>query len=324
MSEGEILTANRRVLLRKPLPHSPRRVSLTSPPSPAAASASRSPRLPPPRPPAPHPLRSAAPPLAPPREMLRSLAAAALAAVAAADCWDENKVRRASEEAPPPSPRARRRRLRTASSAARARSAAAARAAGLAAPPACARWGRAGRAGRQPWSHRTPPSLAPGPPPAPRSASSTSTRFVRRRGLSRRRALGGPRRQALTTSSCLLLCPHPRSRARPQDGTNTILYSWDLRSLCNGGNGYTFTNGSTQYRFEICGSLDPKIPNLPAFVGDGTLQGQVPNSAQTNTYCNPEYNAYPNVGNFLQFFDPNPATSASCRPPSVLGRAAPQ
>ena len=95
-----------------------------------------------------------------------------------------------------------------------------------------------------------------------------------------------------------------------QDGTNTILYSWDLRSLCNNGNGYSFTNGSTLYRFEICGSLDPKVPNLPAFVGDGTTQGQVIGSAQTNTYCNPEYNAYPNAGNFLQFFDPNPATSA--------------
>ena len=113
--------------------------------------------------------------------------------------------------------------------------------------------------------------------------------------------------------------PAPLSHARPQDGTNTILYSWDLRSLCNNGNGYSFTNGSTLYRFEICGSLDPKVPNLPAFVGDGTTQGQVTGSAQTNTYCNPEYNAYPNVGNFLQFFDPNPQTSAFCRPP-LLGR----
>lgn len=99
-------------------------------------------------------------------------------------------------------------------------------------------------------------------------------------------------------------------------GTNTILYSWDLRSLCNNGNGYTFVNGSTTYRFEICGSIDPKVPNLPPFVGNGTVQGQVVGSAQTNTYCNPEYNAYPNAGNFLQFFDPNPATTCFYGPTS--------
>ena len=29
-----------------------------------------------------------------------------------------------------------------------------------------------------------------------------------------------------------------------KDGTNEILYSWDLRSLCNNGNGYTATNAT--------------------------------------------------------------------------------
>ena len=126
----------------------------------------------------------------------------------------------------------------------------------------------------------------------------------------------GPRAYPLPAFPSLALGAHllHRARARPsQDGTNTILYSWDLRSLCNNGQGYSFTNSTTNtlFRFEICGSLDPVVPTLPPFVGDGTLQGQVVGSAQTNTYCNPEYNAYPNVGNFLQFFDPNPQQSAS-------------
>ena len=33
--------------------------------------------------------------------------------------------------------------------------------------------------------------------------------------------------------------------------------------------------------------------------------------AQTFTYCNPEYNAYPYEGNFMQFFDPTPATQCA-------------
>ena len=111
--------------------------------------------------------------------------------------------------------------------------------------------------------------------------------------------------------------PHRPRPAHPQtqDGTNTILYSWDLRSLCNNGRGYTFNNDSTQYRFEICGSIDPIVPALPACVGDGTVSCNVA-GAQTNTYCNPEYNAYPNAGNFLQFFDPTPQTSCTYGPTS--------
>ena len=50
------------------------------------------------------------------------------------------------------------------------------------------------------------------------------------------------------------------------------------------------------------------MPALPTCTGDGTTPCQVTGSAQTNSYCNPEYNAYPYAGNFLQFFDPNPAT----------------
>ena len=30
-----------------------------------------------------------------------------------------------------------------------------------------------------------------------------------------------------------------------------------------------FNNGTTQYRFELCGSIDPVVPALPACVGDG-------------------------------------------------------
>jgi len=87
-----------------------------------------------------------------------------------------------------------------------------------------------------------------------------------------------------------------------------ITYSWDLRSLCNNGSGYTFTNLTTgqNYRFEICGSIDAQVPTAPgcdSTTGPCTIPGEI----QTNTYCNPEYNAYPFEGNFLQFFDPNPA-----------------
>ena len=96
----------------------------------------------------------------------------------------------------------------------------------------------------------------------------------------------------------------------------SILYSWDLRSLCNNGSGHTFNNGSTQYRFEICGTLDPIVPELPVCVGDGVTPCQVSGSAQTNSYCNPEYNAHPNAGSFMQFFDPNPATTCYYGPTS--------
>ena len=61
---------------------------------------------------------------------------------------------------------------------------------------------------------------------------------------------------------------------------------YNMQPLCNSGSGYAFTNGSTLYRFEICGNIAPLVPNLPPFVGDGTMQGQVVGSAQTNTYCN--------------------------------------
>jgi len=86
-----------------------------------------------------------------------------------------------------------------------------------------------------------------------------------------------------------------------------IDYSWDLRSLCNNGNGYTFVNGTTgqTYRFEICGSIDAQVQTASgcdSTTGPCTITG----AKQTNTYCNPEYNSYPFEGNFLQFFDPNP------------------
>ena len=34
-------------------------------------------------------------------------------------------------------------------------------------------------------------------------------------------------------------------------------WKWNLSPLCNNGKGYAFNNGSSQYRFEICGSIDP-------------------------------------------------------------------
>jgi hypothetical protein len=86
-----------------------------------------------------------------------------------------------------------------------------------------------------------------------------------------------------------------------------IIYSWDLRSLCNNGSGYQFSNQTTgqDYRFEICGSIDAKVPSASSCGGNFpcTVAG-----AQTYSYCNPEYNSWPFEGNFLQFFDPNPAT----------------
>ena len=53
------------------------------------------------------------------------------------------------------------------------------------------------------------------------------------------------------------------------DTDGSVMYSWDLRGLCNNGSGYAFTNGGMQYRFEICGTIDPVVPPLPACVGNG-------------------------------------------------------
>jgi hypothetical protein len=89
-----------------------------------------------------------------------------------------------------------------------------------------------------------------------------------------------------------------------------ITYSWDLRSLCNNGNGYQFSNQTNgeDYRFEICGSLTPKVPSASSCGGNFpcTVAG-----AQTYSYCNPEYNSWPFEGNFLQFFDPNPPSDCN-------------
>ena len=94
-----------------------------------------------------------------------------------------------------------------------------------------------------------------------------------------------------------------------------ITYSWDLRSLCNNGNGYTFLNQTTgqTYRFEICGSIDAQVPTSSGSNPCDSTTGPctIPGAKQTNTYCNPEYNSYPFEGNFLQFFDPNPATDCN-------------
>ena len=83
----------------------------------------------------------------------------------------------------------------------------------------------------------------------------------------------------------------------------------DLSVLCNNGSGYQLINGTTgvDFRFEICGSIDPIVPSTPTCGEVGSnYPCVIPGSPQTYTYCNPEYNAYPFVGSFLQFFDPNP------------------
>ena len=83
----------------------------------------------------------------------------------------------------------------------------------------------------------------------------------------------------------------------------------DLSVLCNNGTGYELSNYSTgvDFRFEICGSIDPIVPSIPTCGEVGSnYPCVIPGSPQTYTYCNPEYNAYPFVGSFLQFFDPNP------------------
>ena len=146
-----------------------------------------------------------------------------------------------------------------------------------------------------------PLPLSPSPPPRARRhlllAAAAAAAFA-------------PAARADCFDSCIF------SAYNKTDGS--VLYTWDLRSLCNNGSGYSFTNITTNwlFRFEICGSLDPVVPTLPPFVGDGSLQGQVVGSVQTNTYCNPEYNAYPNTGNFLQFFDPNPERTCYYGPTS--------
>ena len=82
----------------------------------------------------------------------------------------------------------------------------------------------------------------------------------------------------------------------------------NMSPLCNDGYGYTFVNVTTglQYRFEICGSIDPQVSSAPGCNSD-TGPCTITGARQTNTYCNPEYNAYPFVGSLLTFFDPNPA-----------------
>ena len=108
-----------------------------------------------------------------------------------------------------------------------------------------------------------------------------------------------------------------------KENSADILYSWDLRSLCNGGIGYTFdnvTNGN-KYRFEICGTIDPIRP--PYCGSLGCISPTLPK--QTNTYCNPDFNDYPYTGSFLQFFDPNPKTQCkmgAC--PNEAGASGPQ
>ena len=143
-------------------------------------------------------------------------------------------------------------------------------------------------------------------------AVATRARRLRRADLSFAAAAAlalarGARADCLTGSACTLIA------ANPADPAHT--WTWSLASLCNNGRGYNFNNGTTQYRFELCGSIDPVVPALPACVGDGVTPCNVA-GAQTNTYCNPEYNAYPNAGNFLHFFDPNPQTSCTYGPTS--------
>ena len=88
-----------------------------------------------------------------------------------------------------------------------------------------------------------------------------------------------------------------------KDNTNVILYSWDLRSLCNGGAGYTFdntTNGN-KYRFEICGSIEPVRPPYCGALGciSPTLPAQTlcvlvpPSAAPSIAACSPTFNLSP-------------------------------
>ena len=112
---------------------------------------------------------------------------------------------------------------------------------------------------------------------------------------------------SLLTTSAFADCWDENKCIFHQYTDGKIIYSWDLRSLCNNGNGYQFTNTTNgeDYRFEICGSIDAKVPSASSC--SGTFPCTVA-GAQTYSYCNPEYNSWPFEGNFLQFFDPNPAT----------------
>lgn len=89
----------------------------------------------------------------------------------------------------------------------------------------------------------------------------------------------------------------------PSDDMTHAIRMWNILPLCNKGNGYTFVNGSTTYKFEICGSIDPRVPKLPEC---NEYPCEVP-SPQTFTYCNPDYNEWPYTGSLLAFFDPSPA-----------------
>jgi len=84
----------------------------------------------------------------------------------------------------------------------------------------------------------------------------------------------------------------------------------NLSQLCNNGNGHQFVNTTTgqTYKFEICGSIDAKVPSTTGCGGSGsTYPCTITGQAQTFTYCNAEYNSFPYEGSFIQFFDPNPA-----------------
>jgi hypothetical protein len=85
----------------------------------------------------------------------------------------------------------------------------------------------------------------------------------------------------------------------------------NLSQLCNDGQGYKFTNTTTGqvYSYEICGSIDPIVPSTPSCGGPNTTYPCTIAGAQTNTYCNAEYNSYPFEGSLMVFFDPSPYQS---------------
>ena len=116
---------------------------------------------------------------------------------------------------------------------------------------------------------------------------------------------------------------------------NEITQTWDLRNLCNNGNGYKFYNASTSqyFAFEICGSITPQVPVdstggcTPAVAYQNSAQtqyGETPvggwpgvtqpqgctipgTNWETWTYCNAEYNSYPFRGNVIQYLEYRPA-----------------
>jgi hypothetical protein len=126
---------------------------------------------------------------------------------------------------------------------------------------------------------------------------------------------------------------------------NEITQTWDLRNLCNNGNGYKFYNASTfqYFAFEICGSVTPQVPVdstgacTPAIAYQNSAQSRygitpeqsptgsgIPNwpgvtlpqgctiqatNWETWTYCNAEYNSYPYRGNVIQYLEYRPAPS---------------